>query len=98
MRTTRPFDSQKLLQHLSFENLGGEELDLEGEGGRRGGGGAGRGEDGSRHLPSSVGLLELHKPLIGCHAVARLDVVVQHVHRLRHLHLQLHLLSAWPLG
>jgi hypothetical protein len=30
------------LQHLSFENLGGEELDLEGEGG----GGAGRGEDG----------------------------------------------------
>jgi hypothetical protein len=30
------------LQHLSFENLGGEELDLEGEGG----GGARRGEDG----------------------------------------------------
>jgi hypothetical protein len=71
MRTTRPFNRQKLLQHLSFENLGGEELDLEGEGGGRGGGGAGRGEDGSGHLPSSVGLLELHKPLIGCHAVAR---------------------------
>jgi hypothetical protein len=40
--------------------MGGEELYLKGEGR----GGRGGGEDGGGHLPSSVGLLELHRPLI----------------------------------
>lgn len=69
--------------HLAAKYLGSEELDLE----VRGDGGGG--ENGGSDLPGRVGLLELDQPLVGRHPVAGLPVVVEDVHCLGHLPLQL---------
>lgn len=69
---------------LAFKNLGGEKLELEVEGGAVGGE-----EDGGGDVPSGVGLLKLDQPLVGGYPVARLGIVVEHVHRLGNLHGQL---------
>lgn len=57
---------------LSLENLGSKKLDLKVmslgriHGQNRGG-----------HFPSCIGVLKLHKPLVGCHSVAGVEVMVQ---------------------
>ncbi|KAF7802016.1 uncharacterized protein G2W53_041127 [Senna tora] len=48
------------------------------------------GKNGGGDLPSSVGLLELNEPLIGCDAVAGLGIVVEDMDGLSHLHWQFH--------
>ena len=79
-------------KNLAFENLRGEELDLEvgGEGEA-----AISGEDGGGDVPGGVGLLELDEPLIRCDAVAGLRIVVQHMDGLGHLHCQFHDVRLW---
>lgn len=79
-------------KNLAFENLRGEELDLEvgGEGEAAIGG-----EDGGGDIPGGVGLLELDEPLIRCDAVAGLRIVVQHMDGLGHLHCQFHDVRLW---
>jgi hypothetical protein len=57
---------------LSLENLGSKKLDLKVmslgriHGQNRGG-----------HFPSCIGVLKLHKPLVGSHSVAGVEVMVQ---------------------
>lgn len=70
-------------RHLAAKNLSSEELDLK----VRGGGGGG--ENGGGDLPGRVGLLELDQPLVCRHPVTGLAVVVEDVHCLGHLPLQL---------